>query len=89
MMYEAIIWFDHREIGKKGIYDKFLFDSDAEVETIKDMLRKRADKYQNNYHDRDMVYELEYIKLSEYIAPTLKADGGYINPENKFLYVGK
>ena len=89
MMYEAIIWFYHREIGKHGLHDRFLFDSDEEVEAIKEMLRKRADRYKQNYYDMDKVWKLHYIHLSEYVAPKLDKDGGYINPQNKFLYVGK
>ena len=88
-MYEAIIWFNHKEIGKPGLLDKFLFDSDEDVEVIKGMLRKRAEKYKQNYYDKDKVWKLFYIHLSEYVAPKLNLDGGFVNPENKFLYVGK
>ena len=89
MIYSAIIWFDHVVIGRQGLYDKFIFESDEEQEVVIEMLRARAERYKQNYPDANKVHELIYIHLSEFVPSRLDKDGGYVNPENKFLYVGK
>ena len=88
MIYSAQIWFDHVVIGKKGLWYKFIFESDEELEIVIEMLRARAERYKQNYPDMNKVHELSHIHLSELVPGRLDKDGGFVNPENKFLYVG-
>ncbi len=76
-------------MGEDGLHDSFVFKSEEKIEVVIEMLRARAARYKQNYPNKDKVYELIYIHLSEYEPAILDIDGGMKLSQKKCLYVGK